>query len=132
MQKGRVIAYALHQLKPHKKNYPIHDLELVAIVHALKIWKHYLNGVSCEANVVADALSRKAVSMGSLAFIHVGEKSLALDVQALANQERQYDDPHLLVLKNTVQHGDAKDDGIIENAGSDLCAKCRWTVGFDS
>lgn len=37
MQEGRVIAYASCQLKPHEKNYPVHDLELAAIVHALKI-----------------------------------------------------------------------------------------------
>ncbi|KAG8499245.1 hypothetical protein CXB51_005776 [Gossypium anomalum] len=38
MQEGRVVAYASRQLKPHKKNYPTHDLELAAIVFALKIW----------------------------------------------------------------------------------------------
>ncbi|XP_070042853.1 uncharacterized protein [Nicotiana tomentosiformis] len=48
MQQGRVITYALRQLKPHEKNYHVHDLELAAIVHALKIWRHYLYGVSCE------------------------------------------------------------------------------------
>lgn len=37
MQKGKVIAYASKQLKAHEKNYPTHDLELVAIVHTLKI-----------------------------------------------------------------------------------------------
>ena len=35
-------AYALRHLKPHEKNYPTHDLEFVAIVFALKIWRHYL------------------------------------------------------------------------------------------
>ncbi|PKA58643.1 RNA-directed DNA polymerase like [Apostasia shenzhenica] len=101
MQYGKVIAYASRQLRPHEKNYPIHDLELAAIVFALKIWRHYLYGVKCEvytdhqslkyiftqkelnlrqrrwielikdydleimyhpgrANIVADALSRKA------------------------------------------------------------------------
>ncbi|PKA67250.1 hypothetical protein AXF42_Ash004742 [Apostasia shenzhenica] len=42
MQYGKVIAYASRQLRPHEKNYPIHDLELTAIVFALKIWRHYL------------------------------------------------------------------------------------------
>ena len=101
MQDGRVVAYASRQLKPHEQNYPTHDLELAAVVHALKIWRHYLIGNKCEiytdhkslkyiftqpdlnmrqrrwlelikdydlqilyhpgkANVVADALSRKA------------------------------------------------------------------------
>ncbi|CAA0811142.1 Uncharacterized mitochondrial protein AtMg00860, partial [Striga hermonthica] len=41
MQQGRVVAYASRQLKPHEQNYPTHDLELAAVVHALKIWRHY-------------------------------------------------------------------------------------------
>ncbi|KAI0493363.1 hypothetical protein KFK09_023479 [Dendrobium nobile] len=48
MQHGQVIAYASRQLKPHEKNYPTHDLELAAVVFALKIWRHYLYGVRCE------------------------------------------------------------------------------------
>ena len=47
MQDGRVIAYASRQLKKHKQNYPTHDLELAAVVFALKIWRHYLYGVLC-------------------------------------------------------------------------------------
>ncbi|XP_071704353.1 uncharacterized protein [Rutidosis leptorrhynchoides] len=47
MQKGSVIAYASRQLKEHEKNYPIHDLELAAVVHAFKIWRHYLYGIKC-------------------------------------------------------------------------------------
>ena len=43
-QEGKVVTYALRQLKSHEKNYPTHDLELVAIVFALKIWRHYLYG----------------------------------------------------------------------------------------
>ena len=101
MQDGKVVAYTSRQLKLHEKNYPTHDLELAMVVHALKIWRHYLIGNKCEiytdhkslkyiftqselnlrqrrwlelikdynldlqyhsgkANVVADALSRKA------------------------------------------------------------------------
>lgn len=41
MQHGKVIAYAFRQLKKHEKNYPTHDLELTAVIHALKIWRHY-------------------------------------------------------------------------------------------
>ncbi|KAL0344330.1 UNVERIFIED_CONTAM: Transposon Ty3-I Gag-Pol polyprotein [Sesamum angustifolium] len=44
MQHGKVIAYASRQLRPYEINYPTHDLELAAIVHALKIWRHYLYG----------------------------------------------------------------------------------------
>ncbi|WVZ80788.1 hypothetical protein U9M48_028239 [Paspalum notatum var. saurae] len=101
MLEGRVIAYTSRQLRKHEANYPTHDLELAAVVHALKIWRHYLLGNTChiytdhkslkyiftqpelnmrqrrwlelikdydlevhyhpsKANVVADALSRKA------------------------------------------------------------------------
>ncbi|KAM0059597.1 putative nucleotidyltransferase, Ribonuclease H [Helianthus debilis subsp. tardiflorus] len=45
MQKGQVIAYASRQLKVHEKNYTTHDLELGAVVFALKLWRHYLYGI---------------------------------------------------------------------------------------
>ena len=48
MQEGRVIAYASRQLHRHELNYPTHDLELAAVVHALKIWRHYLFGQQCD------------------------------------------------------------------------------------
>ncbi|XP_063949873.1 uncharacterized protein LOC135152720, partial [Daucus carota subsp. sativus] len=48
MQHDKVIAYASRQLKPHEQKYPTHDLELAAIVFALKIWRHYLYGERCE------------------------------------------------------------------------------------
>ena len=48
MQHGKVVAYASRQLKEYEKNYPTHDLELAAVVFALKIWRHYLYGETCE------------------------------------------------------------------------------------
>ena len=48
MQHDKVIAYASRQLKPHEQKYPVHDLELAAIVFALKLWRHYLYGERCE------------------------------------------------------------------------------------
>ncbi|GKA39720.1 putative reverse transcriptase domain-containing protein [Tanacetum coccineum] len=80
MQRGKVITYSSRQLKIHEKNYTTHDLELGAVVFALKAWRHYLYGAKSviytdhkspqyifdqkelnirKANVVADALSRK-------------------------------------------------------------------------
>ncbi|GJS04435.1 putative reverse transcriptase domain-containing protein [Tanacetum coccineum] len=76
MQNEKVISYASRQLKIHEKNYTSHDLELGAVVFALKILRHYMYGTKCtrrllsdynceihyhwgKANVVADALSRK-------------------------------------------------------------------------
>jgi hypothetical protein len=47
MQEGKVVAYASRKLRKHEQNYPTHDLELAAIVHALKIWRHYMIGNKC-------------------------------------------------------------------------------------
>ncbi|XP_069146058.1 uncharacterized protein [Solanum lycopersicum] len=90
-----VIAYALRQLKVHERNYLIHNLELAAVVFAVKQWRHYLYGVKCEvytdhrilqkANVVADALSRKTGSMGSLSHLQISRRPLAREVRTLAN-----------------------------------------------
>jgi len=44
MQHRKVIVYASRQLKTHEVNYPVHDLELTAVVFALRIWRHYLYG----------------------------------------------------------------------------------------
>jgi hypothetical protein len=48
MQEGQEVLYASHQLSKHEENYPTRDLELAAVVHALKIWRHYLIGHRCE------------------------------------------------------------------------------------
>ena len=48
MQDGRVIAYASRQLKEYEQRYPTQDLELAAVVFALKIWRHYLYGEKCK------------------------------------------------------------------------------------
>jgi hypothetical protein len=48
MQDGKVLVYACRQHKPHEQNYPTHDLEFASVVHALKIWRHYLIGNKCE------------------------------------------------------------------------------------
>jgi hypothetical protein len=59
MQDNRVIAYASRALRPHEQNYPTHDLELAAVVHALKMWRHYLMGTHC--NIYTDHKSLKYI-----------------------------------------------------------------------
>ena len=59
MQSGRVVAYGSHKLKNHEQNYPTHDMELVAVVFALKIWRHYLYGEEFE--VYSDHKSLKYI-----------------------------------------------------------------------
>jgi hypothetical protein len=48
MQDGHVVAYASRQLRKHEEKYPTHNLELAAVVHALKIWRHYIIGKRCK------------------------------------------------------------------------------------
>jgi hypothetical protein len=59
MQENCVISYASRAFKPHEKNYPTHDLELAAVIHALKIWQHYLMGNRC--NIFTDHKSLKYI-----------------------------------------------------------------------
>jgi hypothetical protein len=59
MQDNRVIAYTSRALRPHVQNYPTHDLELAAVVHALKIWRHHLMGAHC--NIYTDHKSLKYI-----------------------------------------------------------------------
>ena len=166
----------------HERNYSTHDLELAAVVFALKQWRHYLYGVKCEiytdhrslqyvftqkdlnlrqrrwmeqlkdyditilyhqgkANVVADALSRKAGSMGSLAHLQASRRPLAREVQTLANdlmrlevnekggllasveskssfldkiKGKQFDDEKLSRIQDKVLRGEAKEPQIDE------------------
>ncbi|XP_073304087.1 uncharacterized protein [Primulina huaijiensis] len=106
MQEGRVIAYASRQLKQHEQNYPTHDLELAAVVFALKIWRHYLYGANYhpgKANKVADALSRKnesKITMASLSARPCLQETVKL------NQDR---DPELTKLKGQVEIGKSQD-----------------------
>jgi hypothetical protein len=59
MQDSHVLAYASRQLRKHEVKYLTHDLELVAVVHALKIWRHYIIGKRCE--VYSDHKSLKYI-----------------------------------------------------------------------
>jgi hypothetical protein len=59
MQDGKVVSYASPQLRKHEENYPTHSLELATVVHALKIWRHYLIGHRCE--IYSDHKSLKCI-----------------------------------------------------------------------
>ncbi|EOY14055.1 Retrotransposon protein, putative [Theobroma cacao] len=89
MQDEKVIAYASRPLKKHEANYPTHDLELAVVVFVLKS-----GGITCMANVVADALSRKSSS--SLAALQSCYFSALLEMKSLEVQLRNGEDGSLL------------------------------------
>ncbi|TYK07646.1 DNA/RNA polymerases superfamily protein [Cucumis melo var. makuwa] len=120
MQQVKVVAYASRQLKSHEQNYPTHDLELAAMVFALKIWRHYLwlelvKDYDCEilyhpgkANVVADAL--RAVTM----------QLAQLTVQPTLKQkinDAQSNDPYLVEKRGLAEAGQAVEFSISSDGG---------------
>ncbi|KAK8583482.1 hypothetical protein V6N13_108843 [Hibiscus sabdariffa] len=178
MQEGRVIAYASRQLRPHELNYPTHDLELAAVVFALKIWRHYLYGEKCyiytdhkslkylltqkelnlrqrrwlellkdydcqieyhpgKANVVVDALSRKAITDLRSLFARMSlydDGSLLAELQvkptlAVEIRAKQLQDSSLLPVIKQVEQGTIDvysfdQDGV-------LCFRGRYCVPDD-
>jgi hypothetical protein len=59
MQDGHVVTYVSRQLRKHEEKYPTHDIELAVVVHALKIWRHYIIDKRCE--VYSDHKSLKYI-----------------------------------------------------------------------
>nr|CAD1817208.1 unnamed protein product [Ananas comosus var. bracteatus] len=102
MQQDRVIADASRQLKEYEKNYPTHYLELAAVVFALKLWRHYLDGAHCEDRLVEE-------------FRHL---------------EIEQSDPHLLKVWAEIEQGKDRDFSI--HTDGSLRFKGRWCMPSDS
>jgi hypothetical protein len=182
MQEGRVISYSSRQLRRHEEQYPTHDLELVTVVMALRMWRHYLHGNVVhiymdnkslkyifnqpdlnmrqrrwleliknyelevhydpgKANVVADALSRKA-HYNFLSAIHRTEEESStrvlpnlslfnitltptLKVEIIAAQK---DDEGMGLIKRRMREGDPKVTCFREEAEGTLWFKERLVV----
>ncbi|GJW02654.1 putative reverse transcriptase domain-containing protein [Tanacetum coccineum] len=102
MQRMKVIAYTSRQLKIHEKNYTTHDLELEAVVFALKIWRHYLYDMKCivftDHKSLQHILDQKDLNMRQCRWIellsdydceiryHLGKANVIAD--ALSRKER--------------------------------------------
>ncbi|GJV65415.1 putative reverse transcriptase domain-containing protein [Tanacetum coccineum] len=92
MQRGKVIAYASRQLKSHEKNYTTHDLELGAVVFALKTWRHYLYGTKSVIYINYKSLQHifdqkeSCLAIMSVRFATISEMILAAQGEAFKQE----------------------------------------------
>ncbi|GKD15469.1 putative reverse transcriptase domain-containing protein, partial [Tanacetum coccineum] len=121
MQRGKVIAYASRQLKISEKNYTTHDLELGAVVFALKIWRHYLYGIKSvvytDHKSLQHIFSQKDLNMRQHRWIelfsdydygiryHLGKANVVAD--ALSRKERVK--PMRVIVMNITLQSSIKD-----------------------
>ncbi|GKD16119.1 putative reverse transcriptase domain-containing protein, partial [Tanacetum coccineum] len=107
MQREKFIAYASRQLKIHEKNYTTHDLELGAVVFALKMWRHYLYGAKCvvftDHKSLQHILDQKELNMRQRRWLellsdydceiryHSGKANVILEAQVEARKEEIYE-----------------------------------------
>ncbi|GJU99121.1 putative reverse transcriptase domain-containing protein [Tanacetum coccineum] len=118
MQRNKVIAYASKQLKIHEKNYTTHDLELGAVVFALKTWRHYLYGtksvIYTDHKSLQHIFDQKELNMRQRRWIelfsdyeceiryHPGKANMVAD--ALSRKE-QVKPKHVRAMAMTIQSG---------------------------
>ncbi|GKE81826.1 retrotransposon protein, putative, ty3-gypsy subclass, partial [Tanacetum coccineum] len=121
MQRGKVIAYVSRQLKIHEQNYTTHDLELGAVVFALKIWRHYLYGtksvIYMDHKSLQHIFSQKELNMRQRRWIelfsdydceiryHPGKANVVAD--ALSRKERVK--PKRVIAMNMILQSSIKD-----------------------
>ncbi|GKA29136.1 putative reverse transcriptase domain-containing protein [Tanacetum coccineum] len=147
MQKEKVIAYASRQLKIHEKNYTTHDLELGAVVFALKMWRHYLYGTKCvvftDHKSLQHILDQKELNMRQRRWLellsdydceicyHPGKANVVAD--ALSRKERNK--PLRVEARKEENYGTEDLGGMIKNleprADGTLCLRNRsWIPCF--
>nr|GEV73606.1 retrotransposon protein, putative, Ty3-gypsy subclass [Tanacetum cinerariifolium] len=118
MQRGKVISYASRQLNIYEKNYTTHDLELGAVVFALKTWRHYLYGtksvIYTDHNSLQHIFDQKELNMSQKRWIelfsdyeceiryHPGKPNMVVD--ALSRKER-VKPRHVRAMAMTIQYG---------------------------
>ncbi|KAA0033251.1 pol protein [Cucumis melo var. makuwa] len=159
MQQGKVVAYASRQLKSHEQNYPTHDLELAAVVFALKIWRHYLCGEKIQIFTDHKSLkyffTQKELNMRQRRWLelvkdydceilyHPGKANVAADalsrklaqltVQPTLRQriiDAQSNDPYLVEKRGLAEAGQAVEFSISSDGG--LLFERRLCVPSDS
>ncbi|GKE84256.1 putative reverse transcriptase domain-containing protein [Tanacetum coccineum] len=152
MQKEKFIAYASLQLKIHEKNYTTHDLELGAMVFALKMWRHYLYGTKCvvftDRKSLQHMLDQKELNMRQRRWLellsdydceiryHPGKANVVAD----ALSQKEQNKPLRVEARKEENYGTKDLGGMIKNleprADGTLCLRNRsrmpktiWFVG---
>ncbi|GJR10553.1 putative reverse transcriptase domain-containing protein [Tanacetum coccineum] len=146
MQRGKVIAYASRQLKTHEKNYTTYDLELGAVVFALKIWRHYLYGtksvIYTDHKSLQYLFDQKELNMRQRRWIellsdyeceikyHPGKANVVAD--ALSRKER-LKPRRVRAMSMTIQSGlKAKILEAQREVAKDFKAPAEWLRGLDA
>lgn len=144
MQHGRGVAYASRQLKTHEINYPVHDLELAAVVFAFRVWRHYLYGsreqIFTDHKSLKHLMSQRELNMRQQRWIelikdydcivdyHPGKSNVAANAlnhksKAVMDEPTTWDKKTLIELKRL---------GVILNVNLEgsLVAQLRVTSGY--
>ncbi|KAA0036185.1 reverse transcriptase [Cucumis melo var. makuwa] len=156
MQQGKVVTYASRQLKSHEQNYPTHDLELAAVIFALKIWRHYLYGEKIQIFTDHKSLkyffTQKELNMRQRRWLelvkdydceilyHLGKANVVADalsrkltIQPTLRQriiDAQSSDPYLVEKRGLAEAGKAVEFSISSDGG--LLFERRLYVPSDS
>ncbi|KAL4032250.1 hypothetical protein IC575_005318 [Cucumis melo] len=141
VSEGRVVVYASRQLKSHEQNYPTHDLELAAVVFALKIWRHYLYGEKIQIFTDHKSLkyffTQKELNMRQRRWLelvkdynceilyHPGKANVVADALS-----RKSNDPYLVEKRGLAEAGQAVEFSLSSDGG--LLFERRLCVPSDS
>ncbi|GJU98993.1 putative reverse transcriptase domain-containing protein [Tanacetum coccineum] len=126
MQREKVIAYASRQLKIHEKNYTTHDLELGAVVFALKIWRHYLYGTKCmvftDHKSLQHILNQKELNMRQRRWL---ELLSVMNTEARKPENIKNEDVGGMLLENAKNPEAIRTEKLEPSADGTLCLNGR-------
>ncbi|GJS23593.1 putative reverse transcriptase domain-containing protein [Tanacetum coccineum] len=141
IQREKVIAYASRQLKIHEKNYRTHDLELGAVVFALKIWRHYLYGTKCtvftDHKSIQHILNQKELNMRQHRWMellsdydceihyHSGKANVVADALTQKLENIKNEDVGGMLLENAKDTEKVRKEKLEPHADGTLCFNCR-------
>ncbi|GJT82934.1 putative reverse transcriptase domain-containing protein [Tanacetum coccineum] len=141
MQREKVIAYASHQLKIHEKNYTTYDLEVGAVVFALKIWRHYLYGTKCmvftDHKSLQHILNQKELNMRQRRWLellsdydceilyHPGKANVVADTEARKPENIKNEDVGGMLVENAKKPEEIRMEKLEPRADGTLCLNGR-------